>query len=199
MKVILISQRIDFVADRNEWRDSLDRGLINLVTNSGYLPLVLPNWSHDYDRNLSIVFKLVKPCGFILSGGNDLGQFDYRDKLGDEIIKLSILHRIPILGICRGMQLINQFFDGTIIQKNGHVTLSHQIIGPQNIVYSVNSYHNFVINKLGEDLEPTHLAKDETIEGFKHKIFPFFGIMWHPERIGNDQKINSNLLKSIFC
>jgi gamma-glutamyl-gamma-aminobutyrate hydrolase PuuD len=199
MKVILISQRIDFINERKEWRDSLDKELISLVTNSGYLPLVLPNWSHSADINLSIVFKLIKPSGFILSGGNDLGQFEHRDKLECEIIKLSILHRIPILGICRGMQLINQFFNGTIIKKNGHVTLFHQIIGPENIVYSVNSYHDFVINKLGDNLEPTHFAKDETIEGFKHRFFPFFGIMWHPERIGNDEKINSNLLKSIFC
>ncbi|HBD8787829.1 TPA: gamma-glutamyl-gamma-aminobutyrate hydrolase family protein, partial [Campylobacter jejuni] len=45
-----------------------------------------------------------------------------------------------------------------------------------------NSFHNFAIEKLGEDLVELCLAEDNTIEAFKHKYENIFGIMWHIER-----------------
>ena len=114
---------------------------------------------------------------------------------------------IPTLGICRGMQVINDYFEGNILKKfdKEHVNNDHVIHLENNFVFNerksivVNSYHNNIIEleTLGKDLVPfAKHEKDQSIEGFMHLKFPIKGVMWHPERKQDDNSLN--LLEKIF-
>ena len=52
-------------------------------------------------------------------------------------------------------------------------------------IYTVNSYHTQMIEKLPEDFVPLAEDKDGNVEAFRHNEFPVFGILWHPERMSD--------------
>lgn len=127
--------------------------------------------------------------GIIFSGGDDWGKFPERDLTENLIFQYVLNHEtknnLPLLGICRGAQIINRFYYGQIVAVTNHVATRHQIdFKGQNL--EVNSYHNFGIlaENLGQGLMPLAKASDASIEAFtaidsQRKIA---GLMWHPER-----------------
>jgi putative glutamine amidotransferase len=85
--------------------------------------------------------------------------------------------------------MINHFCGGSLVSVNGHVSTNHAL--KQNPAHSewptlqkVNSYHNYAIETdgLAPGLIPLAFSDDNTIEAFRHKKLPWYGIMWHPER-----------------
>ena len=107
------------------------------------------------------------------------------------------------------MQLINNFFGGSIIQNNNnkHVGTNHPIKILDSNISSVlktnsivvNSYHNNLITK--DVLAPSlsSIAIDETdnsIECLIHEKYPILGVMWHPER--NPDENNKTILQYFF-
>jgi len=169
------------------------------------LPIFIPNALTKLDEFL----EDIQMDGLVLSGGDDIGKNPERDLCEKKIIDFGIKHKIPIFGVCRGMQVINSYFNGKIetLTNSKHVDNPHSV----KIVNSnfssllkadsieVNSYHNNIIkqNILGNELEPFALSfGDETIEGFFHRKFPIVGVMWHPERDPNHN--NKIILSKIF-
>ena len=147
--------------------------------------------------------------GIILSGGDNIGDDQERDKTENQILNFAIKNKIPLFGVCRGMQVINQYFGGSIIKNNNssHVGIPHVVnLIHKNIMsilqinsLKVNSFHNNVIttSTLGKNIEPFAITNiDKTVEGFFHKNFPIVGVMWHPER--NQDENSVQLLKEIF-
>ena len=145
--------------------------------------------------------------GIILSGGDNIGDNSERDKTEEKILNYSIGKKIPLIGICRGMQVINKFFGGTIktSENSNHVGNPHFVsllakfasfLETKNL--RVNSFHNNVIKQknLGQNLEPFAISDDNTIEGFYHSKLPIFGVMWHPEREKN--KLQYRLIDSFL-
>ena len=112
-----------------------------------------------------------------------------RDNTEKEIISYSIKKNLPIIGICRGMQVLNLNFNGKIRfnEAINHSGIKHEIqFKEKQKKLLINSYHNNLIkNKddLGDNLKSIAISSnDKSIEGFKHNESPIFGIMWHPER-----------------
>lgn len=155
--------------------------------------------------------------GLVLPGGGDIapGLFGQANQGSDNIdetldrIQLKLLEEFvcagkPVLGICKGIQVINVFFGGTIKQhlltsyahcyQQGdqyHMTIAkkgsilEQLYG---LRFPVNSAHHQGIDRLGKDLEAIQFAEDQVIEGIVHKKLPILGVQWHPERMIDDSE-----------
>ena len=129
MRILAISQRVDFIKDRSEFRDSLDQSIYRFFGKCGFSLLPLPNITNI---KLSEKLNQFKISGIILSGGNDIGQYPARDKLELDLIQYSVKNSLPLLGICRGMQMLAKFYGSELIKIDGHVNVKHKIIGEIN-------------------------------------------------------------------
>ena len=134
----------------------------------------------------------VRNCaGLLLPGGGDIGEALPAQEYA--IIKFFVTRKLPILGICRGLQALNVYFGGTLYDRiEGHqdlrgdiAHLTHatgflaQLLGEEPIV---NSNHHQAIRSLGTGLIAHQWAPDGIIEGVQHETLPILGVQWHPER-----------------
>ena len=185
MKKILITQRVDMIENIKEERESLDIRLIHMLWKINMLPIQLSFTAANYFNNIESYVDTFKPDGILLSGGNDLGEYVSRDNFEKEILLFSKKNSIPIFGICRGLQLLNSFCDGTLIRIKGHCNTRHMLKGEKGFNNrEVNSYHNYgvTLKTLGNDLTPLAFTEDGCIEAIQHNRYPWIAIMWHPER-----------------
>lgn len=202
--IIGVSTRIVKALNYDEKRDAISHDLIAILDKLGFYPILIPN-------NLSNILDFLEQfpfSGFIISGGDNIGDFPERDNTERKILEYVSKKNIPTLGICRGMQLINDFFGGKIYvdKLHSHVNVNHslKIIDKKfqgifnNELIDVNSYHNNIIKSenLGLNLIPFAVYDDGSIEGFFHTDLSIYGIMWHPER--SSSKTSISLIKAIF-
>jgi N5-(cytidine 5'-diphosphoramidyl)-L-glutamine hydrolase len=200
-----ISSRIINAENYDEKRDAISHDwpqlLEKIESNIIFIPNKLTN-IEDFLDDIGV-------NGLILSGGDNIGDDKQRDDTEIKILNFAIKNKIPLLGVCRGMQVINKFFSGSIEKNNNlsHVANSHYITLVNNNIISllkknsfeVNSFHNNIItnSNLGKNIEAFAITdKDKTIEGFFHKSLPIVGVMWHPERDFNHD--NQLILEYIF-
>jgi N5-(cytidine 5'-diphosphoramidyl)-L-glutamine hydrolase len=186
MKVVAMSQRVDVIPDRVEHRDALDQRLCSWLVEGGYLPMPVPNVlsaqltvSQD-SKLLQAWWNMVKPDALILSGGNNLGEFSERDNTERQLLTWAKEQKIPVLGICRGMQMMAVWAGGSLAQVEGHVQTHHVLSG--KIAGAANSFHDFAVVDCPSGFEPLARAEDNVIEAFSHLELPWEGWMWHPER-----------------
>ena len=199
MRFVLVSQNIDFFKDRNEFRDTLDHRLSRFVLLSGYLPIPVPNGLYDEkitncenSNNFVSWVKELKISAVILSGGNDIGSSKQRDGTEGCILNYAEKNVLPVLGICRGMQMLGVRAGSNIKSVLGHVSTTHKLIG--EIVGEVNSYHNYSLFNCPKGYSVIAKSEDGEIEAIKHNFLPWEGWMWHPER---NKEFNSNDIKRL--
>lgn len=191
--------RKDYPGDRHELRDCLaldwPRFLARLCPSLPWI--MLPNIGSEitaYAGQLGI-------DRLIFSGGEEWGQWPLRDITEQHLF--SWAKGMPILGICRGAQVINRLLGGRAQPVSGHVARYHKILLASCIAdiseCVVNSYHNFGIRPdcLAPGLVPFAWSQDGFIEGFISADSRICGIMWHPERDGCPPETDTFLLRHL--
>lgn len=219
-----------------EKRQFITDNYVKAIRLSGGTPLLIPALPPDYD--ISIYLALCN--GFLLPGGGDFTpllfdeepmrgigktnlEFDvFQIHFTEEIIKT----RKPVLGICRGMQVLNAACGGTIYQdlslqpgnaflhmqtSQNRSDVSHSVfIKKDSVLHSIfgdmiytNSFHHQGIHLLGKEICACGHASDGTIEAIELTGYPFAaGVQWHPEAMffnsPDMRKLFSVFINSMF-
>ena len=203
------------------------------IMKAGGTPVIMP-----FSDNAEMVEELVSSLdGFIITGGPDVNpalygedarlqlgllapKRDVNEKLIYEMIRK---HNKPVLGICRGHQLINVLEGGTLFQdipsQNPTETL-HSQRQPNYIMthtvdvvegtplsnwldgakeFDVNSFHHQAVKDLAPCLKPMALSKgDLLVESFYHPERRFtVGVQWHPELAYKDNPLHEKIFEAL--
>ncbi len=205
--------------NETESRESVHRSYLDSLLSCGALPVILPLT----DDPAALEAMVNRFDGFVLTGGGDIDPRRYgqwqkpccgiisplRDEM--ELRLAGLLSRRtdkPVLGICRGLQVMNVALGGDLYQdiaaEKGAEAMRHRQTQPEpypshevivtmsslldEIVHAhsieVNSLHHQAVRKLGAGFEPCGVASDGLIEAAALEGHPFYlGVQWHPERL----------------
>lgn len=205
---------------------------LKLIERNGGIPLILP-----LTDNKGTLFPFLSICdGFLFTGGQDIvpsmygeeklaacgAQSQIRDEMERFFMKEVIARDKPLLAICRGVQLLNVIYGGTLYQdlpSEYETSLVHQMKPPYNqnqhkveLVndsllqqilkrdkLGVNSYHHQAIKEIGEGLEVTAVSTDGLIEGVSLPSAKFvLGVQWHPEFFDASSPENRALMAAFY-
>jgi len=188
------------------------RNYARRVAEAGGLPVLL---SQETDA-AQIVQRL---DGIVLPGGTDVGPALYgaepsadalepepaRDTQELELLDAAAAAEVPVLAICRGLQVVNVWRGGTLHQhvpEHGQFEeppdkLQHEVTftpgsalaGVYGTSVMVNSLHHQTVDRLGEGLAVTAEAPDGTIEGLECRDAPIVAVQWHPELLPDPDPI----------
>jgi len=180
MLKIGITQRVDYIEDINETRDVLDQRWTKLFEKNDFILVPIPNTC-----DVTNFINKMGLDGILISGGND---HETRTICETACIEYCIKHKLPLFGICHGMQFIGQFFGAQLVHIKNHVGICHNINITKNVYgipagnFNVNSFHNFTLDKTPDDFSDFAIDDEGNCEAMYHKSLPIITFMWHPER-----------------
>lgn len=193
----------------------IEQSLGNWLMTEGLMPVMVP----PKTEKMSVEAIVGELDGLVLSGGVDLAPESYgetpmrpewqgdaiRDAYEIELVKAFVDSGKPVFGICRGLQILNVAFGGTLFQditeqnkgslmhrewkgydQNFHEVVIEKGSRLENVLGcssgAVNSVHHQAIKDPGQGLKVVARSKkDGIIEAAWHESRPVFGIQWHPE------------------
>lgn len=213
----VIALTTEYYLDKNERSVGSNYPYIDAVIGAGGIPVLVPvsDTSFSYDELIERI------DGLILIGGEDILPLYYnespirgigeisvqRDRAEMELFRKTYEKKIPILGICRGMQLINVALGGSLYQdlptqckkSAEHVSTMtleegfHKIrLIKDSFLYTifqkeellVNSYHHQAVKELGRNLKVSAKSEDSVIEALEScDGYPLIATQFHPERM----------------
>lgn len=190
---------------------------INAVIKNGGIPYIIPcNTNEDVIKDQVSLID-----GLLLTGGHDVSPRNYKQephpKLGEilperDVFDLTLLkhaeeRQIPVFGVCRGLQIMNVYYGGTLYQdvsQNNEFTIKHDqehtptmvshtvTIRKDSKLYDVlaleslmvNSFHHQMIEHLAEGFLVTAESNDRVIEAIERENYPYMlAVQWHPEML----------------
>jgi len=195
MKSIAVTMRVESVPAYGERRDCLDQAWSRFLAACGFVPMPLPN----------IAGTALELCGradgLLLTGGNDLaglgGDAPERDAVENALLDLAERRGLPAMGVCRGMQVIQQRYEIPLVRVEGHVA-ARQCIRIAGEPEEVNSYHRFAAVESRPPLDVWAQADDGVVKAVRHSSRPLMGIMWHPERCAPFRSADLELFRAFF-
>lgn len=208
--------RIGISANRKDGMSCIAETYVQSVLQAGGAPVLVPVMN-DWEALAAIVSQL---DGLVMSGGGDINplflgeepipQLQDVDTLRDEydfaLLRIAFSYQVPVMGICRGHQVINAAFGGGVYQdiysQSDKKLVKHSqslarelpshtvtLQGPDTKLFhilkerevQVNSFHHQAITTPAPEFIPTAEAKDGINEGMEHPEYSIFSIQWHPE------------------
>ena len=182
--------------------DALSDATMAAVAGAGWEPCLVATADHDVP---SLLARARAADAVVIMGGEDVtpalygGSAAYpdsgrhesqSDRALIEVIRDSIERRAPLLGICRGQQLLNVACDGTLIQHlDGHrltgddVWVRTRLTDDSEVTPGADVWctHHQAVDQVGRRLQVVARATDGVIEALAHADAPVLGVQWHPE------------------
>ncbi len=192
---------------------------LELLDDAGLAAVLIP--VHGSAADAAVLLSRVD--GLVLTGGGDVAPARYgaaqaaqtgevdgrRDDVEIELVRQARLRELPVLAICRGIELLNVALGGTLVQDlptatppcPGHMalgswnsdahavriepgTMLHRLLGPSVVV---NSLHHQAVDRPAPGLRVAARAPDGVIEAVEDPAARFvLGLQWHPEMLGHD-------------
>ena len=170
---------------------------LSLLHAAGLLPILIPN-NTEVAR---AIVRETRPAGILLTGGNDLaaygGDAPERDDTELALVEDALGADVPVLGVCRGMQVIQHAFDVPLERVTGHVT-REQTIEVDGEASLVNSFHNWGTRETAPELEVWARSDDGVVKGIRHRSLKLEAFMWHPERIQPFRQWDIDFMRRFF-
>ncbi|HZK35214.1 MAG TPA: gamma-glutamyl-gamma-aminobutyrate hydrolase family protein [Bacillota bacterium] len=224
--LIGVTCNYDFESDNSK----VFNGYYESIIGVGGLPLLIPA-----TENLSAQETLMHMDGLLLTGGQDIDPYLFaedpdpnigminpiRDRLEIQLCQEAIRRDMPVLGICKGLQImaivsggtlyqdINTGYEGKLIchnQKSPGCYGIHQVsLRPNTLLKKifgkdtlrVNSFHHQAVKTPGESLVVSATSKDGIIEAVEATNLAFFlGVQWHPEQMTGTSPEMAKLFKA---
>lgn len=216
----------------DEWKDSywMLPGYMKAIEEAGGIPLMLPLTSDS-----SILEQVVMTLdGLLFTGGHDVNPELYgqevspacgtiiveRDEMEKRLFQLAHVIDLPMLGICRGIQLFNVLLGGTLYQdlpseKPSELTHAqkppyhlpthevklerrsslYRLLGKEKL--QVNSYHHQAICNLAPGCQVMARASDGIVEAIEHPSYRYLlAVQWHPEYSYKQDEASRKLFSS---
>ncbi|HIP11778.1 MAG TPA: gamma-glutamyl-gamma-aminobutyrate hydrolase family protein [Arcobacter sp.] len=207
MMKIAITQRLMLNDSYYELRETLDTRWGLLFDKLNFLPIVLPI-EYDFKK----YFENIEIDGILLTGGNDLNSLsqskesEQRDTFEKKLIEYGITNSIPIFGVCRGMQILAEYFGSNFEKVNNQIGIKHHLKVNEKSKYfdvlqqlkEVNSFHNYAINNLPVELLVSATDERGMIKAIEHSKYKIFAQMWHSERENPFEEAELVLIKEFF-
>lgn len=213
-------------------RSYVNEDYVNSVIKNGGLPYILP-----MNADKDVISEQVEHLdALILSGGQDVNPLNYgqgmhqkcsdilpeRDEFDFELLRCAKKKGIPILGICRGLQIINAYHKGTIFQdlslKEGIYLKHNQVHSPSLTTHKisitkgsklneilgqdeamVNSFHHQILDKVASGFKVSAISDDGAIEAIEAQDYDFLlGVQWHPEMLHKEDETMNKLFSELI-
>lgn len=203
----------------------------------GTIPLIVPalRFTKQELREMVLLADMI-----VFTGGDDVNTkhygeeiqhdtvkcYSYRDEIEFGLLEVAIAEGKTVFGICRGLQIINVFFGGSLYQNLHHdfkggttffhrgadsqkQKLSHEVVIEPNSFLSriyegtekflVTSLHNQSIKRLGSGLKISAKSTDGIVEAIEHENYPIYGVQWHPEYSYKEDVYSQQLIRAMVC
>lgn len=222
-----IKPLIGISANYGDNNSKLAENYYKSVVAVGGVPVIIPV-TDDLATIEAIVGRL---DGILLSGGGDMHPRYYneepipengtpdelRDRYDIALIKSAVEYQLPVLGICRGMQVINTVFGGSLYQdinvqyadkkpmchsQNEERSVTTQIasVVTDSLLYSIvncntlpiNSIHHQAVKRIADGFRAVAFADDGICEAIESLYYPILGVQWHPEHLSGADAVGEH-------
>ena len=185
MNPVVISSRVVLDPVHGTRSDAVDQRWWSLLAACGLVAVPVPNHPETAVRLLG----RVRPTGLLLTGGNDLvelgGDAPERDRTETALLDAALREGLPVVAVCRGMQLLLRRYEVPLSRVRGHVA-QRQTVLVEGRTRVVNSFHNWAAYTTRTPLRAWASTPDGVVKAVRHDSLPVVGMMWHPERLPRD-------------
>ena len=196
-----VTMRVVNARDYHEPRDALAQDWMAWFEDHDLVPILVPNTIADpagYADSMGAKMLVLTGGNDFADGGPEASSAKARDRTEFALMEHATALRWPILGVCRGMHVVNAYFGGGVIpdldelqHAVNHVAANHPItltgVGRRlaaSASVEVNSFHSQAVSPegLATGLQVFAQGPDGLVEGIVHDELPIIGLQWHPER-----------------